>query len=434
MRQVLFYIPLKVDWLPPSFPLYLLLLVVGLILALGLRLASQRTQRPGLRENLASLSSMVGVVSLVVGAAFWYLQNQMPNGIPIYGFGMMLFLAFIICTTVAGRRAETEGVPREYIQDFTIWVFIGGLIGARITFLLHQKRPLAFMELLAQLPRIWDGGIILYGSVLGALVAYALMRGYLAIVRRPAPPTLKLVDIIAPSIAIGLCLGRMGCFLNGCCYGQVVCPTCPAYAVSFPLSAPAREGLVEMGYQTAAGFTIAEHQPRQGARVGQVDPCSAAAAAGLRPEDVIVAVNGESIPNSDALITALVYSWPRGARDLSLKVIHAGTNQPESLPTFVPGTRGVHPTQLYEVVSMFLMFLVLTAYYPFRRREGQVIAVLMVGYAAHRYLNELLRNDPRPEGFERYSSVILFVAGLVLWVYLRLRPPQFRTAMKDVKS
>jgi phosphatidylglycerol:prolipoprotein diacylglycerol transferase len=68
------------------------------------------------------------------------------------------------------------------------------------------------------------------------------------------------------------------------------------------------------------------------------------------------------------------------------------------------------------------MFLVLTAYYPLRRRQGQVMAVLMVGYGVHRYLNELLRDDPRPQGLERYTSIILVVAGIALWIYLQLRP------------
>jgi phosphatidylglycerol:prolipoprotein diacylglycerol transferase len=81
----------------------------------------------------------------------------------------------------------------------------------------------------------------------------------------------------------------------------------------------------------------------------------------------------------------------------------------------------VHPTQLYEVVSMALLFLVLTAYYPLRRRPGQVMAVLMAGYGVHRYLNELLRDDPRPQGLESYTSIFLIAAGIVLWLYLQLR-------------
>jgi phosphatidylglycerol:prolipoprotein diacylglycerol transferase len=432
MRQVLFYIPLKVSWLPEGPALAILLLAAGLGLAAAAWLAALYLRRLPLplREGLRNLSFMPGVAGVVAAALVYFLQDRLTHGIPIYGFGMMLFLAFLVCTWLAGRRAEREGIAREHIQDLAIWVFIGGLIGARVTFLLHQKPNLSWAELFDQIYRIWDGGIVLYGSVIGALVGY--VGAYLFIFRKHHLSTLKLADVVAPSVAVGLCLGRLGCFLNGCCYGQVACAACPAYAVHFPLSAPAREGLVADGYQTAAGFTLAREkdQPRDGARVGRVDPHSPAYAAGLRDGDVIVAVNGRDVANADDLVRDLAYEWPRGQSDLGLKVIHRGETQPVALEPFAPLTLGLHPTQLYEVVSMFLLFLLLTAYYPFRRHDGEVMAILMLGYAAHRFLNELLRNDPRPVGFERYSSVILFAAGLLLWLYLWSRPAQYRTEVK----
>ena len=82
---------------------------------------------------------------------------------------------------------------------------------------------------------------------------------------------------------------------------------------------------------------------------------------------------------------------------------------------------------------MILLFLVLTAYYPLRRREGQVMAVMMVGYGIHRYLNELLADDPRPKGFESYTSVFLVVAGIAMWTYLQIRSAPPRTEFKEVK-
>ena len=68
---------------------------------------------------------------------------------------------------------------------------------------------------------------------------------------------------------------------------------------------------------------------------------------------------------------------------------------------FTPRTLGLYPTQLYESVSMFLVFLLLTAYYPFRRRDGQVMVLLMVCYAVHRYLNEIDRRSARVAGDKR---------------------------------
>src|SRR5205085_2808110 len=140
-------------------------------------------------------------------------------------------------------------------------------------------------------PRIWDGGLILYGSVIGGVLAYAL--AYLLFFRRRGVSTLKLADVVAPSVALGICVGRLGCFLNGCCYGQVACAGCAAvYPVHFPLPAPPRYILTGAVYQTAARFTLDADQPDDGARVGRVEPGSAADAAGLRPGDLIARADG----------------------------------------------------------------------------------------------------------------------------------------------
>ena len=354
--------------------------------------------------------------------------NWAPDGIPIYGFGMMLFLAFIVCTWLAGRRAERAGIPngKEVVQDFAIWVFLGGLLGARILYLVAEEPPMTFVEYVEKLPKIWDGGIVLYGSILGGIAAYAIAYyvsfPFWTAFRKRGISTLKLADVIAPSIAVGLALGRVGCFLNGCCYGQVACPGAPVYPVHFPLSAPARYALVEAGDQTAAGFTLDERYNGPGAKVGRVDPDSAAAAAGLETGQIIIKADGRDITGPGGLVKYLgsFQEMPRGEKTLTLEV---EGRQPL---TCTPLTIGLHPTQLYETTSMLLLLLLLLAYEPFKTRDGQVMVLLMLAYAVHRYLNELLRNDPRPVGFERYASVVLFAAGLILLLGLYLKPAQYR--------
>ncbi len=101
------------------------------------------------------------------------------------------------------------------------------------------------------------------------------------------------------------------------------------------MSAPAREGLVEQGYQTPAGFTLAQQQPKDvGVRVGKVDPHSPAFYAGLREGDLIVRANdcdieardieeaGKTILPVDMLTRCLVYNWPRGETQLRLTIKH----------------------------------------------------------------------------------------------------------------
>ncbi|HXG08998.1 MAG TPA: prolipoprotein diacylglyceryl transferase family protein [Gemmataceae bacterium] len=438
-----------------------------------------------------------------------------PEGVPIYGYGLMLFIAFIVCTWLAGRRAQKEGIAREHIQDLAIWLFIGGLVMARVVYLINEinnGRITSVGDFLWQFPRIWDGGVILYGAVIGGLLGYLL--GYFFIVRKHHLSSWKIADLAAPSIALGLCLGRVGCLLNGCCYGHVACPDCPG--VSFPLSAPARFPLVAEGYQSAAGFVLvsAADDPRT---VASVDPTSSAGRAGLRPGDVIVLANDQPIKHPDELrervrgleagqeLTLTVerdgrrevlepmlrptladfqtidsrvvkavmpgsaaaqaglekwdriikvrirrdlihhddhnvddasdlsryldaHQWPRGESTLTLTVVKPDNR--EQVLSFEPRTLPLYPTQVFESVSMFLLFLLLTAFYPLRRHDGEVIALLMVGYAIHRYLNEMLRNDVRPEGFEKYASILLFVAGLVIFVWLRRKPAQYPARAK----
>src|SRR5438309_1004562 len=90
-----------------------------------------------------------------------------PNGVPIFGFGVMLFCAFLFCTWLFGRRAEQEGIAKERVQDLAIWIFVSGIVGARIVYMIQYQVPLR------DLFSIWQGGIVFYGSAIGGWVGYA---------------------------------------------------------------------------------------------------------------------------------------------------------------------------------------------------------------------------------------------------------------------
>jgi phosphatidylglycerol:prolipoprotein diacylglycerol transferase len=343
------------------------------------------------------------------------ISGWLPDGIPIYGFAVMLIVAFFLCTTLAARRAAREGINSELFYDLALWLFVGGILGARFAFLIAEGEPLW------EVYKLWNGGLVLYGSVIGALAAYVL--AYFLLIRKHRVSTLCLTDVIAPSIAVGICLGRIGCFLNGCCFGNVACPDC--LQVHFPFSSAPRYVLTHGGYQTAAGFTLNE-SALDTRTVGAVDPASPAAASGLKPGDVIV--KASAVPSTSAgderaieffgdLHDFLERQWPRGKNELTLHVKRG--NAQVSVGPFAPKTLGLHPTQLYESISMALVFLLLTAYYPFRRHAGEVMAVLMLCYGLQRTFNEMLRNDPRPVGFEKYFSLSLVAAGLVAWIWFR---------------
>jgi prolipoprotein diacylglyceryltransferase len=333
-----------------------------------------------------------------------------PDGIPIYGFGLMLFVAFVVCTWLAGRRAQREGIAKEHLQDLAIWIFVGGIVGARIVYMIQYHRPID------EFYKIWEGGLVFYGSAIGGVIGYAL--AYVFVIRKHHLSSWQLADIVAPTVAIGLCLGRIGCFFNGCCFGNVAtCTECPR--AHFWLCNPAYSHVVQRGYQTAAGFTL-----RDGSEliVDQVEPGSPAATAGLRTGDRILAVNEEPVGRSHELEAALF--GRRGLTDLTLSVARSG--QLVEVGPFRPQSLGLHPTQLYESISMGLLFLLLLAFYPFRRHYGEVFVLFMVCYAVHRFFNEMLRDDTAPlaDGLtlSQNGSILFFLAGVALWLWLRRQP------------
>lgn len=398
-----------------------------------------------------------------------------PDGLPVNGFGVMLFITFIACVWFLAKWARRIGanLPKERVQDLVIVCFIAGLVGARITYMIQYGVPWQ------QFVRIWEGGIVLYGGIIAGILAFLLFHRLF--LKRAGVSLWKLADASAPPLALGIALGRIGCFLNGCCYGHVAPEECPSAA--FPiLTCAARDEVVDRaGYQSVAGFTTRTTGDDYRSVVDKVEPRSAADRAGLRPGDRIVGVNGR--PNAGVITvvgddpvrelaakvageqgatvqddrstgtrrlklivddpkqfdgvrtkvtaavlfaranvfdgdtyTDLVHNWPRGDQSLDLKVERTG--QIVHIGPFTPRTLGLHPTQVYETVSMVLLVFLLLAFYPFRSYDGQVMTAFIAGYAVHRFLNETLRNDTDVVAFGMTLSqnvsvlMLLFAAAL----------------------
>ena len=151
------------------------------------------------------------------------------KGIPLFGYGMMLFVGFSSATWLAARRAASVGIEPEVIWDMIMWLLIPGIVGARIVYLM-QYGHLVFdgksgAQLIIAAIALWDGGIVFYGCVIGGSVGLYLYS------RKRKIQLLTLADVVAPSLFVGLGFGRIGCFLYGCCYGS----SCSQpWAVQFP--------------------------------------------------------------------------------------------------------------------------------------------------------------------------------------------------------
>lgn len=336
--------------------------------------------------------------------------------IPIFGFGFMMIIAFVVSAWVAGRRAKREGYAHTIPWDVSIYIFIAGVIGARLlSMFVDQPPPLNFWDGFLQFFKFWDGGLVLYGAIPGGLLGYCL--AYRTVVKPAKVRTLQVADWLAPSIALGIAFGRMGCFLNGCCYGDVADPArVPAMmTVQFPANSnPYQEVVWLRGWQTSYGFMLSDE-----CTVKAVDVGSSAEQAGLQVGDTIEAVFDQATPNRNDVMKALFHLKPYETLTLTVKR-QGGAKTLTFLP---PPSLPLLPTQLYMSFDGLLLCLLLWTFYPLRRREGAVIALLMMTYAINRYLIEQLRLDnPEYVGHFTISQAIslgLFTAGLVMMILVQ---------------
>lgn len=336
-----------------------------------------------------------------------------PDGLPVQGFGLMLLLGFLAASWLASRLARREGIPEGMVQDIGLWLFLGGLTGARALYMWENTRGIG--DFFSRFFRFNEGGIILYGGYAGGILALVVLWRFKY--RSQAVSPWRLADVFAAPLAVGVALGRVGCLLNGCCYGQPAPPDHGTIPIHYPLPSAARFDISSRGLQSPAGFTL-DRLALPRAVVGAVEPDSGAQ--NLRPGDRVVAAAGMPVVTAEDLSRILQEelaspSW-RGTNSLALTVVRGG----ERLDlTYTPRTIGFHPAQLYETMSMVLLALVIVAYMPIRAREGQAAALFMACYGAHRFLNELLRSDPRPVGLESNTSLMLVSAGALVWVGLQ---------------
>jgi phosphatidylglycerol:prolipoprotein diacylglycerol transferase len=349
--------------------------------------------------------------------------------VPIFGYGFMLFVSFAVGTWVAARRAKREGINPEHLWDIAIYCFVGGVLGARILSLSIDPFEGGFWEQLVHFFEIWKGGMVFYGGLIGGFLGYGL--AWWRIVRKNNLSTFKIADIVAPSLALGVFFGRLGCFLNGCCYGGVADPVQTPWAMPFPSNSPAQRDLVGRGYQTAFGFLLKDGDEQT---VERVERFSGAEEAGLRAGDRIVRVGNDPVRSPLELYRALS-QWPQG-QPLQLTVERTVDGVPKTLGLQFqpPWSFQVHPTQLYNAIDGLLLFLLLTAYYPYHRVDGQVMALFLICYPINRFLMESLRLD-NPATWSGLTmsqniSVLTFAAGVGVMVWLvrrgRSRSPEAR--------
>jgi len=126
----------------------------------------------------------------------------------------MIALAFMAGLWTATLRARRENISAERIGDVVLWLMVGSILGARVVYVTTYWHEEFAGQPIFEIFAIWHGGLVYYGGLIGGIA------GALAYMLWKKMPIWKTADVLAPSIALGSFFGRMGCLLNGCCYGR----------------------------------------------------------------------------------------------------------------------------------------------------------------------------------------------------------------------
>lgn len=272
----------------------------------------------------------------------------------IASYSTMMLLGFVAGWWLARGRASAFGVGRQHLDNLGLLLPIAGLLGARIfARLFYAKVPL--LEAL----KFWQGdGLVFYGGFIFC-IAVILVYGALRRIN-----LIKLCDCLAPSAALGLAFGRVGCFLGGCCWGDLCIDR--AALVNF------EPNIVHQIYTVPAisreHWLFAVHFPpksepfKQQEKLGLID-----------------------------------------------------SKAPESLP--------VHPVQLYEAALAAGLAWVLHRKFKNSSAVGGASVSLLIGYAVIRFLTEYVRADNKPYAFGLTISQVISIE-IVLFCALALLTAQ----------
>lgn len=291
-------------------------------------------------------------------------------GYSVHSYGLMLVVGLLCAIELAKFLARRSDLNPEYFANAAILALVSGLIGARIAYVIQFHEEFTggtFAENAWSAINLTSGGLVYYGGFLLAfptLVAYAIWKKI---------PLLRGMDIIAPCLMIGLAFGRVGCFLNGCCWGQHANLPAPL-AVTFP-------------YYSPAYLDDYEH-------------------AKVTPPPVLY--QQDLIKNTSRLMTP---TQIKAQHDLA-----AAADAQRSLP--------VINTQLISTVTALLIAAVATAFFTLGKTPGRGFAVMMMLEGMSRFLIEGLRVEPSVLGPLTVSMLIglgVALGGLTLWVAAGLR-------------
>jgi phosphatidylglycerol---prolipoprotein diacylglyceryl transferase len=155
------------------------------------------------------------------------------GGFSIKTYGFLIAIGFALGLFIALREARRVGLSVDAIGDLAFYILLGAIVGSRLYYILtnldyFKQHPLDMFK-------IWEGGLTFFGGFMLAVILCVWM------IRKHHLPVWKTLDVFAPSLAVGVFFGRLGCFSAGCCYGKA-CDLPWAVTFTHPLTL-ARSGI-----------------------------------------------------------------------------------------------------------------------------------------------------------------------------------------------
>lgn len=363
--------------------------------------------------------------------------------IDVPGFGLMLMIAFLASILWAVRRAERSRANPDVILNLGFVALICGVVGCRLMYVVHywdQFRDAGSpVQVLWAIVDIRRGGVEFYGGfILTVLVTIIWLKWIEKVSLR------WYLDICAPSLALGLAIGRIGCFLNGCCYGS----TCDLpWALKFPFGSPAQ---VEQWQHKLPGSGVPEQlllvngsgAARPIARETLAAAPAEIDAAYKSLEDIRTQqaeIQRKLATASDAekpVLQAKLHELEQrqsafglAFQDMRVVMTKYGLSQDQvrALAAKYPSLP-VHPTQLYSTITALLVALLLNSWYWRRTRDGQVILGLFAIEPITRILLEMIRDDNPVDVFgaltiSQWLGILMTALGILGLLVLRgMRP------------
>ena len=285
MHPILFRIPL------PHMPLKLwwALAAVAAIAVVFAALALRRRDRSG------ALSAAVVAAAAAGGAYKWQTVAYESPNVPIYAYGVMLGISLVVGWYLTLPLSERDGLPKETMANCYVVTALAALAGSRILYAITN--PDEFKSV-TDLFALRNGGLVAYGGFIGGLLgSWAFL----------APKKIRLLawaDDAVPSLASGLMITRIGCYLFGCDFGQRLPDNAPHFLKTLsPLGGGhARERRREPGVR-AAPRGVPRHAARDGPRAHEHEL--------PRASDAALRVAGRADAPPPSPLAAPVHAVPR---------------------------------------------------------------------------------------------------------------------------